>query len=255
MKTKFWLAICCTIFALSPVVAQEKITEWTPELEERHLRDLQDSTTWDRDMMLFDLGNSYADMPITVGAFPVPDYKRMPGTFHGLAMMTHTVALDNGRTLFCPAFAVRRNALNESRVGEKDNECFCVVAVASDYPLDDENNSDARGIAISRNNPDIVGEGFVRLMQGRVDYVCFITASGDEYAVVNMRLFNLKNGRTILIVPQTDGSLRSMQVCHEKLLELKDIPDHISSILADDETGRFLNCADDGFGWSAGSSE
>jgi hypothetical protein len=42
--------------------------------------------------------------------------------------------------------------------------------------------------------------------------MAFHTKDQDQYAIVNMRLFNLSIGNLILIKPMPDGSLRSMQL-------------------------------------------
>ncbi|MNY10518.1 hypothetical protein D3C86_1435030 [compost metagenome] len=47
--------------------------------------------------------------------------------------------------------------------------------------------------------------------------MAFLTASRNSYAIINMRLFDLTLGKTILIAPQKDGSFRSMQIDSPKL--------------------------------------
>ena len=46
----------------------------------------------------------------------------------------------------------------------------------------------------------------------KIDYLAFQTAENTAYAIVNTRLFDLKHGKTIIIAPQKDNSLRSLQV-------------------------------------------
>jgi hypothetical protein len=55
-----------------------------------------------------------------------------------------------------------------------------------------------------------------------------------------MRLFNLKNGRIILIAPQKDGSLRSMQI-QTPVLSDKELPDYIDKILQQDDVKKFFS--------------
>ena len=45
-----------------------------------------------------------------------------------------------------------------------------------------------------------------------VEFIVFETADHNAYALVNMRLFDLRIGRVVLIAPQTDGSFRSLQL-------------------------------------------
>lgn len=93
---------------------------------------------------------------------------------------------------------------------------------------------------ISRNNPDYIGQGFFKTKTDEIDYIAFLTANRDEYAIVNMRLFNLKNGRIILIAPQKDGSLRSMQL-ETPILSDKELSDYINKILQQDNVKIFFN--------------
>ena len=44
-----------------------------------------------------------------------------------------------------------------------------------------------------------------------------ITPEGNDYAIVNMRLFHLNYGNIIVIAPQKDGTLRSIQLNEEEL--------------------------------------
>jgi hypothetical protein len=64
---------------------------------------------------------------------------------------------------------------------------------------------------ISRNHPDYIGQGRMMAFEKQIDYMAFLTHTGQSYAIVNVRLFNLNLGKKIVITPQPDGSLRSRQ--------------------------------------------
>jgi hypothetical protein len=77
---------------------------------------------------------------------------------------------------------------------------------------------DANGYAVgtgqisSRNHPDYIGQGYFQTKTGKVDFTAFTTPEGEEYAIVNMRLFHLKYGNVILVAPHKDGTFRSLQL-------------------------------------------
>jgi hypothetical protein len=66
--------------------------------------------------------------------------------------------------------------------------------------------------ASSRNHPNYIGQGSINTKGNRIDFISFLTADRKNFAIVNLRLFDLDQGRIILIAPQQDGSLRSMQI-------------------------------------------
>ncbi len=92
---------------------------------------------------------------------------------------------------------------------------------------------------LSRNNPGYICEGFFKKRKNEIDYTAFLTANRDAYAIVNMRLFNLKYGRTILIAPQKDGSLRSMQIL-SPILSNQEVKGYIDKILKQDDIKTFF---------------
>ncbi len=69
--------------------------------------------------------------------------------------------------------------------------------------------------------------------------MAFLTANRDEFAVVNMRLFNLKLGRIILIAPQKDHSLRSLQL-KAPILSTKELAGYLDKILKQDKVKSFF---------------
>uniref|UniRef100_UPI00257F4286 hypothetical protein n=1 Tax=Proteiniphilum sp. UBA5510 TaxID=1947286 RepID=UPI00257F4286 len=105
------------------------------------------------------------------------------------------------------------------------------IMVLTDIEIDTINYSHSKNQMISRNNPDYIGQGFVKTKNGEVDYVAFLTADRNEYAIVNMRLFNLKHGRIILIAPQKDGTIRSLQLKSEQVFSIDNIESYIDDLI------------------------
>lgn len=92
----------------------------------------------------------------------------------------------------------------------------------------------------SRNNPDVVCEGYFKAQNNdEVDYMAFLTGNREEFAVVNMKLFDLKNGRTILVAPQKDHSLRFLQI-PTPIISNTEIQNFITGVLEQEKVKTFF---------------
>ena len=105
--------------------------------------------------------------------------------------------------------------------------------------MDTTNYSHVLSEIISRNHPDYIGQGFYRTKENKIDYTAFITADRNAYAIIDMRLFDLKRGKTILIAPQTDHSIRSMQI-QSPQLSSDQMEDYTKSLLEKEEVVSFF---------------
>lgn len=109
------------------------------------------------------------------------------------------------------SFFVGKNKWNTVEIGEEKDEVFFHIVVLTDH-IDTIEYKHLSSETISRNHPDYIGQGFYKTTNNQVDYCAFITAERKTYAIINMRLFDLSHGKTILVTPQKDRSLRKMQV-------------------------------------------
>ena len=161
-------------------------------------------------------------LPIHSGIFPVPQYNLLgTGSFNGVGNFGYPGGdayeeLVQDKKILYNSFFVGKSELNKAFVGEKKDEIFFHIMVLTDN-IDTVDYSHVGSQVISRNHPDYIGQGFYKMKDTRVDYTAFITAERKSYAIVNMRLFDLSDGKTILIAPQKDKSFRSMQVNSPKL--------------------------------------
>lgn len=225
----------CTLFAANPNPF------WNDSIARQHRARMQDSTAWD--LRLLEQDKTTTGRPFAFGAFPVPRYDLLKGTYHGVRM---TVGIrdtedGSGRHFVFPALGVNRTDLNEPYVRDKSSEMFFMLCVLTDAQIDTVDYTHARGHMISRNNPHYIGEGYVKLADGEIDYMAFITAERRQYAVVNMRLFDLDDGRVVLIAPQKDGTLRSMQVQPEEIIDGESVNDFLNGLLGKPEIRRFFD--------------
>ena len=204
---------CSNVDKTSKIESDIDKMGWNNLKREQYLNNRNDSTTWDNEMLdndkqLIGVGELG---PFELGVFPVPKYELLgKGSFKGLGNKNEDFKVGD-KTVVMNSFFVAKNEINKERLGDKDNEVFFQLLVLTDT-LDTENYNLNKSIAISRNHPDYVGQGFVKTKSNTIDYVAFDTAEGESYAIINTRLFNLNFGKTILIAPQKDGTFRSLQV-------------------------------------------
>lgn len=237
-----YLVLTFLLISVTGCVAQNTQVNWNKTLEEKHLKNRQDSSTWDTELLKRDIeGNKERiPKPMRYGAFPVPKYELLgKESFKGVGNGGNFSGVDvNGKKILYSYFLVNKNALTQDFVGNKPNEVFFTIVTLTDF-IDTINYTHAGVQVISRNNPDYIGQGFFRTRNDEIDYTAFLTANRDEYAIINMRLFNLKNGRIILIAPQKDGSLRSMQI-NPPILNDQELNDYINKILKQEDVKQFF---------------
>ncbi len=255
MKQIFLLiSLCAFIFsgnAQSIPNAGDSIKLWTPQWQKQFLQDRENPAKWDVEHFSEDLVEmpQQKQSPITPSVFPVPRYDLYPGTFDGVIAANFDLFLPSGQRIACVVNGNSKTSLNESFLGDIDEDFFFILAVVTDCPGDTITFDDVNVHGISRNHPDVISEGYVRTSESsKVDFVAFRAANNDAYAVVNMRLFNLNDGNVVLIVPQEDGSLRSMQIMPEELLSFPTIKNYMTSLLIENEgVNKFITTRRDAF--------
>ncbi len=220
---------------------------WSDQNEAAHISRRQDSTTWDKEMLATDLQYQMEKtlLPFQSGVFPNPHYDLVgERSFKGVGNFGLSGGEDNelklgDKTVLYNAFYVGASEVNQAFVGDKKDEVFFQIIVLTDF-VDTVNYSHVLSEVVSRNHPHYIGQGYYKTKTSSIDYSAFITANRDAYAIVNMRLFNLNFGKTILIAPQKDGSFRSMQV-QSPPLSKEEIEAYTETLLKEQEIGDFFS--------------
>lgn len=186
---------------------------WNTQKRKMHLNNRNDSTAWDMKMLKddredIDFGNFG---PFQLGVFPQPKYDLIgKGSFKGVGVVSGEFEVKN-RTVLMRGFFVKENALNKERLRGRNDDVFFQVIVLTDT-IDNVNYNLAQSLVLSRNHPDYLGQGFIKTKTNNIEFMGFTTAEKEAYAIINTRVFNLRFGRTILIAPQKDKTLRSLQI-------------------------------------------
>lgn len=227
-----------------------KVSLWSEEQARNYVLMREDPVTWDFDMLAGDLATDSAgsgDEAMRFGVFPVPEYGLQgEDSFRGLGFRNDFRSFGcEGKHLIYSAFFVRRNKFNTSHIpAGKSDEVFFTIAVLSNAPIDTIDYSHCVNRITSRNHPHHAGQGRIRSEQQNIDYTAFLTADRNEYALVAMRLFDLRQGRLILIAPQQDGSLRSMQTDPGFVFTQEEIDAVLDEVLERESVRAFFRASD-----------
>ena len=214
---------------------------WTEEKAEAHHKDRQDPDKWDITMFNNDMQYQVSDseLPVKSGVFPTPDYDLIgKASFKGVG----NFGLPGGnklekkigdKTILYNSFFVGNSDVSKPWAGNEKDGVFFQIIVLTDF-VDTVNYTHLSSEIISRNHPHYIGQGYYKTRDNKIEYLSFITADQHAYAIVNMRLFDLKMGKTILIAPQKDKSFRSMQIKSPELTS-EDIEAYTDKLLKQKE--------------------
>ncbi len=216
---------------------QEKKTgfEWNLEKEKIHNENRKDSTKWNSKNWKADTWNiKIGGKPMINGVFPVPHYDLIDSTFNGLGNSGNWKGFEIiDKKIIYHSFYVNKNAVNKEFIIDKPNEVFFTIAVLTDS-IDLKRYSHTNVNISSRNHPHYIGQGFVKTKSNEIDFISFLTADRNYYAIVNMRLFDLRIGRIILIAPQKDGTLRSLQL-DSSIMSSEEMDIHMENLMTNDK--------------------
>lgn len=201
-----------------------------------------DTTLWSTKNWNADAGDlSMKGAPMLQSVFPVPKYELIDNGFEGLGNGGSWKGVTCGeKDIIYHSLHVTKDHKNNDQSSEVTQEVYFTIAVLTDF-IDTDRYSHTNVFSTSRNHPHYAGQGFIKTKENRVDFIAFLTEEKRAYAIVNMRLFDLRAGHIILIAPQKDGSLRSMQLTASKSTA-EETEMYIDHMLATNDTVlRFFN--------------
>ncbi|EIJ39099.1 hypothetical protein JoomaDRAFT_2105 [Galbibacter orientalis DSM 19592] len=210
--------------------------KWSKTKRLKHINNTKDSMTWDMEMLendkqLIEIGDFG---PFELGAYPVPKYSLLgEESFKGLGNKSGVFKLKD-KTLLMNSFFIGQNELNKNRLNNKKDEIFFQIIV-----LTDTINNNNQSLVLSRNHPDYLGQGFFKTKNNRIDYLAFKTADNTAYAIINTKLFDLNFGKTVLVTPQKDKTLRFLQLASPELIS-DSITKYTNDLIKENAISRFL---------------
>lgn len=179
--------------------------------------------------------------PFTYGVFPYPIYDSIQKDgFKGVGTLGNFFGLKlQGKRIVYTSFVENKwGTLNSHKVKNKDRVFFTIL-VLTDF-IDDKEYTSSKMNIVSRNFPDVIGQGFVKTSNNRIDFSAFTTLEKEDFAIVNMKLYHLKYGNVILIAPQKDGSLRSLQINNTTDLTSETLKPYVEQLIQQPETVTFF---------------
>lgn len=195
-STNNFILILCTIWALCLSLGCLEANYSTRNaMVQKKVKDV--STLMDRDLFAEDL--SYAkelvqlDYPLHIWAYPVVPYST-PGTGYDVFQQSL-----NNKLLNIVNFYVSAVAPDSGKV-----DLFTLVVV-SDTIVENEN------AVVSRNHPTYLAQGIFNTEYGPIDFVGISDLDEIQQLIVSTRVFDLNDGKTIVVIPNKNQSLRFYQ--------------------------------------------
>lgn len=235
MEKSILVSALFLILTFSCKSQKEEVFIWNLEKERIHNENRNDSTKWSQKNWKADTQNlELSGKPMMEGIFPVPKYELIDTTFNGLGNSGSWKGVElKGKKIIYHSLYVNKHSLNSAFIKDKPNEVFFAIAVLTDS-VDLKGYTHTNVNISSRNHPHYVGQGFVKTKSNEIDFLSFLTADRNDYAIVNMRLFDLRIGRIILIAPQKDGTLRSLQL-DSGIMSSEEMDKHLKNLMSSDK--------------------
>lgn len=203
---KAWIPIICSLLIIGcQTIPQNKGLARSQKAHQ--LR--EQPATWDQKMLEEDVATAQFLQkeglelgPMPFSAFPTPEYDSIQ-PFFGVG--GHTF---RENTTLGPI----RSTLFHYKASAEDttHRVFFQIIVADALP--DSVEQAAQYVIISRNHPNYLGQGFIKMPTETVEFVAVTTTQQQAFAIINSRLFDLQFGTTILIKKHPKGYLMSKQV-------------------------------------------
>ena len=245
-KIVLFLTILLVVSGCSNKSSEVKIVDdqWNHQKRENHLNNRSDATSWDKEMFEDDRQSMMdGDFgPFQLGVFPQPKYDLIgKDSFKGMGNKFGQFHVKD-KSILMNSFFVGENDLNKGRLKGMKDEVFFQILVLTDT-IDNENYKLAKALVLSRNHPDYYGQGFIKTKTNKIEYLAFITAENNAYAIINTRIFDLSFGKTILIAPQKDKTLRSFQI-ESPEMSSDSITKYTDELLKDQKVMKFFENKD-----------
>ncbi|ESU29717.1 hypothetical protein FLJC2902T_01910 [Flavobacterium limnosediminis JC2902] len=189
------LFLCC-----KPKKAMVGSDRWDVEQLKLKSESHSDTAKWDLKLYKQDIATfeKYAEAlsiyPLNKTPFPVAEYD------YAVASTPITVKVKN--YLF-----------KGVRIGEYENpESEVVKDALTLLVLTNDANAEESTLVESRNFPYLTAQGFFKTADNKFDWVFSKSPDGFSTLLFNMKLFDLRFGQTIVIVPQKDKSFVYCQI-------------------------------------------
>lgn len=184
--------------------------EWSAKDTEEYANKNVDSANWSIKKLANDLKNAkQVDIEVKL---PISDYPSPVAEYSGNGSTVNPLSIKiKGKTVIGYTLAHYKDKFNEHLFADTAGQyyTFFTILFLTDKPILDKGQNPA---VISRNYPHYLFIGTQNTSLGNIDWVQATLGNGENFAIITQRYFDLKAGRTILIAPLNDGSLRFLQI-------------------------------------------
>ena len=224
MKTLLLLALTVCICTRVPAQIQDSV--WTQADAADYVIRHNDSATWDMELFAEDLAdeNDTAwSQSLEPALHPLPT--PVPAYNWGFVNMRITELKIADKTILGATYAY---AYDQYRHKPTEDSLAYYGTFFNIFVLTDTVGDNTRALMVnSRNAPHYLGTGKQLTSIGPVEFAQLSLASGENFAIVSQQYFDLRQGRTVLVAPLRNGSVR--------FLQLADSPESMRSGAAGDE--------------------
>lgn len=183
--------------------------KWNIEaLKNKAIQDL-DSTKWDLKLFKQDIEtyNKYQEIfksyPLNKIPFPVSEYD------YAVSYIPFTIEMGS-------------KIIKGVRIGEcEDPDCKKISDKLTLLILTNDKDSEELTLVESRNFPYLTAQGYFKVSKNKYDWVFSASPDGFSMLIINMKLFDLRLGETVVIYPQYNNSFFYDQI--------KDSPNNYDS--------------------------
>lgn len=216
MKQKILIVLIIGFFIISCQDKKDSVSvskniespKWNVEtLNEKALQHL-DSSQWDMELLKQDI-ETFKKYPEVFLSYPL-NKTPFPIATYDYAVSSNPFSIEMKGLLF-----------KGVRIGEYENyESDKIIDKLTLMLLTNDKNAQETTFVDSRNYPYLTAQGVFKVFNNDYDWV--FTASPDGFSIlnINMKVFDLRFGETIIIIPQSDNSFYYEQ--------LKDSPNNYS---------------------------
>jgi|TARA_R110000737_G_scaffold348572_1_gene382723 hypothetical protein len=184
--------------------------KWSIEALNQKASDHLDSTKRDNDLFKQDI-ETYAkypevfqSYPLNKSPFPVAEYD------YAVSYVPITIIMDG-------------KVFKGVKVGEcEDPDCEKVIDKLTLLVLTNDEEAEELTMVDSRNFPYLTAQGYVKFSNHEYEWTFSASPDGFSTLLLNMKLFDLRFGETVLIYPQSDNSFLYDQI--------KDSPNNYASL-------------------------
>ncbi|TCK67312.1 hypothetical protein DFQ05_1086 [Winogradskyella wandonensis] len=185
---------------LNSLEKSTEVNKWNIEKLSIRARQHLDSTNWDLELLNQDIEtyNKYSEIfqsyPLNKSPFPIAEYD------YAVSSIPFVIELD---------YVVLKGV----RIGEYENpESEKIIDKLTLLILTNDKDSEENTLVDSRNYPYLTAQGKIEANNNDFDWVFSSSPDGFSTLILNMKLFDLRFGETIIIYPQKDKSFFYEQI-------------------------------------------